>query len=165
MFAAIHIPNINEHGIVDLESARPAGLRSRLRALLWREGRFLERHVFPNGDLLPLAEVVREGERAGFETRDVENLREHYVLTLRHWLRRLEARKSEAVALVGEARYRVWRLYLAAAASSFAHGRIGVAQLLLSKPGVGATDVVPLSRRDLYLDPQPELREAWTQSL
>jgi cyclopropane-fatty-acyl-phospholipid synthase len=153
------------HGIVDLESARPAGLRNRLRALLWREGRFLERHVFPNAELLPLADVVREGERAGFETRDVESLREHYVLTLRHWLRRLEARKPEAVALVGEARYRVWRLYLAAAASSFAHGRMGVAQLLVSKPGVGATDIVPLSRRDLCLDPQPELREAWTESL
>jgi cyclopropane fatty-acyl-phospholipid synthase-like methyltransferase len=108
---------------------------------LWREGRFLERHVFPNGELLLLAEVVREAEGAGFETRDVESLREHYVLTLRHWLRRLEARKSEA------------------------HGRIGVAQRLLSKSGVEATEAMPLSRRDLYLDPQPELREAWTRSL
>ncbi len=153
------------HGIIDLESARPAGLRSHLRQRLWREGRFLERHVFPNGDLLPLAEVVREGERAGFETRDVESLREHYVLTLRHWVRRLEARRLEAVALVGEATYRVWRLYLAAAASGFAHGRIGIVQLLVSKPGSGAPDIVPLIRWDPSIDAQPEPREAWTLSL
>jgi hypothetical protein len=47
-----------------------------------------------------------------------------------------------------------------AAATSFAHGRIGVAQLLASKPGIGTADVVPLTRRDLYVDAQPELREA-----
>lgn len=153
------------HGIIDLEAARPAGLRHRLRQFFWREGRFLERHVFPNGELLPLATVVRAGERSGFETRDVESLREHYVLTLRHWVRRLEARKPEAVALVGEATYRVWRLYLAASAAAFAHGRIGVAQLLVSKPGTEPACIVPLTRQDLYSQAQPGHREAWSQPL
>ena len=153
------------HGIIDLEAARPAGLRGHLRQLVWREGRFLTRYVFPDGELLPLARVVREAEWAGFETRDVESLREHYVLTLRHWGRRLEVRRPEAVALVGEATYRVWRLYLAASASAFAHGRIGVVQLLVSKPGIRAPEAVPLTRQDLYVDVQPELREAWARSL
>ena len=147
-------------GIIDLEAARPAGLRNSLRQLFWREGRFLERHVFPNGELLPLATVVRAAERSGFETRDVESLREHYVFTLRHWVRRLEAHRPEAVALVGEATYRVWRLYLAASASAFAHGRIGVVQLLVSKAGVGSPNIAPLSRRNLYVEAHSELRAA-----
>ncbi len=152
------------HGIIDLQLARPRGLQTRCRQWLWREGRFLQRYVFPNGELVPLAEVIGAAEQAGLETRDVESLREHYVLTLRHWVRRLEAQEDEAVALVGEATFRVWRLYLAASASAFAQGRIGVVQLLLSKAPVGMGDTVPLTRHDLYLDTKRELREAWTRS-
>jgi cyclopropane-fatty-acyl-phospholipid synthase len=66
---------------------------------------------------------------------------------------------------VGEATYRVWRLYLAASASAFAHGLIGVTQLLVSKPGVGAAETVPLTRHDLYLDVHLQSREAWARSL
>jgi cyclopropane-fatty-acyl-phospholipid synthase len=153
------------HGIIDLELARSQSLRTRLRQLLWRQGRFLQRYVFPDGELVSLAEVVAAGEQAGLETRDVESLREHYVLTLRHWVRRLEARADEAIALVGDPTFRVWRLYLAASASAFAEGRIGVVQLLVSKAPVGPTDMIPLTRHDLYLDTKPELREAWTRSL
>lgn len=151
------------HGIIDLEAARHRSVHTRLRQWVWREGRFLQRYVFPDGELTPLARMVGSAERAGFESRDVESLREHYVLTLRHWVRRLEARKREAVALVGEARFRVWRLYLAASAHAFATGRIGVVQLLLSKPPVGAAGVTPLTRHDLYLAAQPELVEAWSR--
>jgi len=153
------------HGIIDLELARPRSLRTRLRQWLWREGRFLQRYVFPDGELVPLADIVAAGEQAGLETRDVESLREHYVLTLRQWVRRLEARADEAIALVGEPTFRIWRLYLAASASAFAEGRIGVVQLLHSKSPVGMPDTVPLTRHDLYLDTKPELREAWTRSL
>jgi cyclopropane-fatty-acyl-phospholipid synthase len=149
------------HGIIDLEAAQHHSLGTRLRRWFWREGRFLQHYVFPDGELVPLAEVVRAAEHVGFESRDVESLREHYVLTLRHWVRRLEAREREAVALVGEATFRIWRLYLAASAHAFAAGRIGVVQLLLSKPRVGPA--VPLTRHDLYLDAQPELVEAWSR--
>lgn len=71
---------------------------------------FIEDYVFPDSALLPLGEHVLAAERAGFESRDAESLRENYALTLRHWVRRLEAHRDEAVRLVGEAIYRVWRL-------------------------------------------------------
>jgi cyclopropane-fatty-acyl-phospholipid synthase len=152
------------HGIVNLESARALTRRRRLRQLVWREGRFLRRRVFPNGELVQLAEVVRAAEWAGFETRDAESLREHYVHTLRRWVRRLEARKDDAVALVGEATFRVWRLYMSAAAANFALGRIGLVQLLVEKAPAGIADVVPVTRDDLYLAAEPERHAALTQS-
>jgi cyclopropane-fatty-acyl-phospholipid synthase len=152
------------HGIIDLEFAHPRSLGTRLRSRLWRQGSFLRRNVFPDGELVPLARVVKAAEHAGFETRDVESLREHYVVTLRNWARRLNARSAEAIALVGERTFRVWRLYLAASAAAFADGRIGLVQLLLSKAPVRAVSVVPLTRHDLYLETKAELREAWTRS-
>ncbi|MEO6058260.1 MAG: class I SAM-dependent methyltransferase [Gemmatimonadales bacterium] len=72
------------------------------------------------------------------------------MLTLRHWVRRLEAREREAVALVGAVTYRIWRLYMALSAHSFATGRIGIVQHLLAKPG--EPGVVPCTRHHLYLD-------------
>jgi cyclopropane-fatty-acyl-phospholipid synthase len=138
------------HGIVDLERTRAMSLRIRALRWLWRKGQFLQRYVFPDGELPELAEVVRAAERVGFESRDLESLREHYVLTLRHWLKRLEARKPEAVAQIGETRFRIWRLYLAGSAHAFATGRIGVVQLLLSKPSVEGSSDLPRTRHDLY---------------
>jgi len=106
--------------------------------------------VFPDGELLPSAQVVASAERSGFELRDVESLREHYVLTLGHWIRRLESRRSEAIALVGEPTYRVWRLYMSASAYGFRSGRIGIIQSLLAKPGAGGRVDLPRTREDLY---------------
>jgi cyclopropane-fatty-acyl-phospholipid synthase len=116
----------------------------------WREGEFMNRHVFPDGDLLPLARVIAVAEAAGFETRDVENLREHYTLTLRNWLRGLERSAAQAIGLVGERTYRTWRLYLAACASRFASGRMAVNQVLLAKPDPTGAISLPLTRADLY---------------
>jgi cyclopropane-fatty-acyl-phospholipid synthase len=139
------------HGIVDLETARSRNLRTVVRQRLWREGRFIQRYVFPDGEVVRLAELVRAAEAVGLESRDLESLREHYVLTLRHWRRRLEAREREAVALVGDTSFRVWRLYLAAAAHAFATERLGVVQLLFSKSRAGVAEV-PRTRHDLYDD-------------
>ena len=78
------------HGIsagLGYEPRRPAATPS-----------FIDRYVFPDGELVPISEALRVAERAGFEVRDVESLREHYALTLRHWVNRLEARRAEAVA-------------------------------------------------------------------
>jgi cyclopropane-fatty-acyl-phospholipid synthase len=122
-------------GIISLEDARTATLGVRIGAALRRTGQFLQRYIFPDGELLPLSEVIAAAEGAGFETRSVESMREHYMRTVRHWIRRLEAHRREAVAQVGEATYRAWRLYLAGSADAFATGRIGMVELVLSKPG------------------------------
>lgn len=137
------------HGIVSLEDARPRSLSERLGRRLWRQGEFLDRHVFPDGELVTLAHAIGTAEAAGFETRDVESLREHYARTLRHWVRRLEARRADAVALVGDATYRVWRLYMAVSAHAFTTGRIGVAQTLLAKPDADGRCSLPPTRDDL----------------
>ena len=73
---------------------------------------FISRYVFPDGELVPINATLRYAEEAGFEVRDVESLREHYALTLRHWARRLELRRDEALQVVDEPTYRVWRLFL-----------------------------------------------------
>jgi len=86
----------------------------------------------------------------GFEIRDVENLREHYALTLRHWLRRLEARHDEALRFVDEETYRVWRLYIAGSAHGFRRGHIAVYQTLLAKLGPSGQTNLPLARDDWY---------------
>ena len=105
--------------------------------------------MFPDGQLVPVSEANLVAESLGFEVRDVENLREHYALTLRHWVNRLEARRDEAIAATNEVTYRTWRLYMAASAYGFEAGRISVNQTLLSKPAGGKSNV-PLTRADIY---------------
>ncbi|HVZ62986.1 MAG TPA: cyclopropane-fatty-acyl-phospholipid synthase family protein [Lacunisphaera sp.] len=123
-------------------AARPAGR--------FRGPSFVDAYVFPDSDIPPLPLVLDAAESAGFEIRDVENLREHYKLTLRHWVRRLEAVRERAVAMVGEATYRTWRLYLAASAHGFDHGDLAVYQTLLARPDADGRVDVPLTRRDWY---------------
>jgi cyclopropane-fatty-acyl-phospholipid synthase len=110
---------------------------------------FSDHYVFPDGELVPLSVTLRAAETAGFEVRDVESLREHYMLTLENWVRRLEARRDEAIRAVGEMRYRLWRLYMAGAAHRFRTGRNNVYQVLLVKPDRGSSGL-PLSRADWY---------------
>jgi len=123
------------------------------RVVRWRilgEGRFTQRYVFPDGELVPVSDANLVAERAGFEVRDVENLREHYALTLRHWVKRLEARRDAAVALTDDVTYRIWRLYMAGSAHRFEAGQLSVNQTVLAKPNEGKSHL-PLSRADLYM--------------
>jgi len=138
------------HGIAAPASEALAPHQGWLMARLWKSGAFIQRYVFPDGELRPPREAIQQAELAGFETRDVESLREHYALTLRHWIRRLEARHKEAVQLVGEPTYRVWRLYLSASANGFASGKLALIQALFSKPGPTGNTELPLTRADLY---------------
>jgi len=124
------------HGIA---RARPAG----------RSSAFVRRYVFPDGELVPLSVTLAAAEGAGFEIRDVESLREHYTLTLRHWVSRLEANLRAALAAADELSYRVWRLYMAGSAYGFASGRLTVFQTLLAKPEHGEA-ALPLTRADWY---------------
>lgn len=116
-------------------------------------GEFMRRYIFPDGEILPLWEMLREAEAAGFEVRDVEDLREHYTRTLELWRHGLETRFPEAVSLVGPERARLYRLYLAASAHQFAFGHLAVHQTLLAKPDPQGRVKLPSSRADLYRDP------------
>ena len=138
------------HGIDSIQGSRPESIASRTAGRLWQRGEFIDRYVFPDGELLPSALVIATAERSGFELRDVESLREHYWLTLRHWVRRLEARRREAIELVGETTYRVWRLYMSASAYGFRTGRIGIIQSLLAKPHADGRVELPRTRADVY---------------
>lgn len=138
------------HGIVSLEAARPHTPAERLARGVVRQGEFIDRYVFPDGELVPLAYAIQRAEGAGFETRDVESLREHYARTLRHWVRRLEASEDQATRLVGEPTYRVWRLYMAASAHAFTAGRIGIAQVLLARPDENGSCDLPATRADIH---------------
>ena len=113
---------------------------------------FINRYVFPDGELDRVSSIQAGMERARFEIQDVENLRMHYARTLRHWVARLEAHHEEAMQFVSEATYRVWRLYMAASALEFESGGTGIHQILASRrPDVAPYgQPVPLTRRDLY---------------
>ena len=115
-----------------------------------RVGPFIDRYVFPDGELHEVGAVVSEIQRCGFEVRDVESLREHYSLTLRRWVANLEADREAAISLVGDGRYRVWRLYMAAAAHNFAAGRTQVHQILAVRSDGGRSGL-PLRRGDTVL--------------
>jgi cyclopropane-fatty-acyl-phospholipid synthase len=107
-------------------------------------------YVFPDHELLPISETLVRAEAAGFEVRDVENMREHYALTLRRWIAVLEERRDEAVAEVGEATWRAWRLVFAGSADGFERNRQGVVQTLLVKPDTDGRAGLPLARADWY---------------
>ena len=111
--------------------SQPAGLRPG-----GRNG-FIQRYVFPDGELQEIGRVVTAVQHSGFEVRHVESLREHYALTLRAWVRNLEERYAEAEAEVGPGRARVWRLYLAGSAVSFEAGRIEIHQTLAERSDEG----------------------------
>ncbi len=138
------------HGIAEAVP-RPLPWRTRwTERLLLRSGSFVETYVFPDGELISPGETIRVAEGAGFETRDVENLREHYTRTLRHWVHRLEAAHTEAARLVGERTYRVWRFYMSGAARAFATNTNQLIQALYSRPHADGTSELPLTRADLY---------------
>jgi cyclopropane-fatty-acyl-phospholipid synthase len=102
---------------------------ARLRRPDPKAGPFHERYVFPDSDPLHLSRVLLALERAGFVTEHVEGFREDYVETLRHWARRLEEHRAEAVRVAGEERVRVWRLYLRAARNGFESGYTSIYQV------------------------------------
>jgi cyclopropane-fatty-acyl-phospholipid synthase len=110
---------------------------------------FIHRYVFPDGQLDSISNIQHAMESSRFEIADVEALRPHYALTLRHWVQRLERRHARALEYVNEATYRVWRLYMAASARQFESGAIGVYQVLASKRAT-TLPKLPLTRRHLY---------------
>lgn len=117
--------------------------------------RFINHYIFPDGELTRISDVLDAMEQARFEVVDVEGLRRHYAMTLRHWVKALEHRASEAKASVGEATYQLWRLYMSGCAHYFDEGSLGIYQVV----GVRQKDRhyhQPL-RRDYLYHPQSVL--------
>jgi cyclopropane-fatty-acyl-phospholipid synthase len=116
------------------------------RALIGRKS-FTSRYVLPDGATLPISQMNWLAQKAGFEVQDVENIRRHYVYTLKDWVRNLEAHEAELVALIGRQRYRVYQLYLYSYIVGFDSGAIDNHQSLFAKPGGLA---LPMTRADVY---------------
>ncbi|MBV8162228.1 MAG: class I SAM-dependent methyltransferase [Acidimicrobiia bacterium] len=120
---------------------RPPARRPRMA-----RGSFIERYVFPDGELHEVGTIVSAIQQAGFEVRHLESLREHYAITLRAWVANLETNWDAAVAEAGLARARIWRLYMAASAINFEAGHTQIHQVLATRSDNGAS-AMPLRPR------------------
>jgi len=105
---------------------------------------FIDRYVFPDGELQGPATVIGAMHDNGFELRHTESLREHYTMTLRNWSVNLERRWGEAVAEAGERRARAWRLYLAMSRLGFEVGQIQLHQMLGVRCSPDGSSFMPL---------------------
>jgi cyclopropane-fatty-acyl-phospholipid synthase len=161
MFEHVGLKNLPRYFGIAHRLLRPGGLflnhgiaRSALSPA--RGSSFIDRYVFPDGRLVTLSEAVKAAESQGFEVRDVENLREHYELTLRRWVEGLNRNADTLLKHVSKVTYRIWLLYMAGSAAAFRRGDIGVYQVLLSRPDRGNSRL-PLTREDLYLSSERRL--------
>ena len=161
MFEHVGLANLPVYNATVMRVLRPGGLFLNHGITHDEEGwhptvdsEFINRYVFPDGELDTVGNIVRGMELAHFEIHDVENLRAHYAMTLREWVKRLEAKHEEALQFVTEDAYRVWRFYMAACAIEFEQEGTAIHQILASKRGSG-TLPVPLTRRDMYDKPMP----------
>ena len=111
---------------------------------------FIDRYVFPGGEIPHLSKEVELMAGANLECLDVECLRPHYAKTLWHWVERLDARKDEARALVGEKKYRIWRIYMAGYALAFQRGWVSINQVVAARPLPNGGLSTPLTREHVY---------------
>ena len=158
MFEHVGLKNLPLYFGIAYRLLKPGGLllnhaiaRSQLAPV---RDSFVERYVFPDGRLVTLTETLAAAQSQGFEVRDVENLREHYELTLRQWVAGLKAHREELLLQVPERTYRIWLLYMAGSAAAFRRGNIAIYQTLLSRPDGGKSGL-PLTRSDLYATDRP----------
>jgi cyclopropane-fatty-acyl-phospholipid synthase len=163
MFEHVGLANLPVYNATVLRLLRPGGLFLNHGITHDEEGwhptleaEFINRYVFPGGELDTISNILRGMEQANFEIHDVENLRMHYAMTLREWVKRLEANHDAALNYVSEDAYRVWRFYMAACAMEFEAEGTGIYQVLASKRGSHSLPV-PLTRNDLY---EPSLSQA-----
>lgn len=114
-------------------------------------GRFIDRYVFPRGELPHIGTVLRTLQEGGLEAFDVENLRRHYQRTTALWSEGFEAHAEQVRPLVDEKRWRIWRIYLAGCAWAFEHDEVAIYQVLCRAAGQSAQGL-PWSRRYIYAD-------------
>lgn len=113
------------------------------------EYKALIKYIFPGAEVDTIGMTLGSLEAHNFLAYDVENLREHYARTCRLWAERLQARFGEAIAEVGEARARLWLLYLTGCSISFRRGSMQVFQTVAVKRGKDLS-ILPPTRADLY---------------
>jgi cyclopropane-fatty-acyl-phospholipid synthase len=113
-------------------------------------GRFVDEYVFPGGELVHLSTVIGEMASQGIEVWDAESLRPHYAKTLWEWVKRLEGASERAQELVGEKRYRIWKIYMAGSAHAFDRGWISIFQILGVKPFDTGVTPYPMTREHVY---------------
>ena len=107
-------------------------------------GAFIDRYVFPDGELIGSGTIIKEAQDAGLEVMHEENLRHHYALTLAGWSRNLVENWDECVAEVGEGTARVWGLYMAGSRLAFERNEIQLHQVLAVRTTDDGRDGFPL---------------------
>jgi len=113
-------------------------------------GEFIDKYVFPDGELPHMSDVVRTMAAERFEIVDVESLRRHYAKTLMYWANALDEHPEEAIASAGEKRFRIWRVYLAGCSYGFRENWMNIYQLLACKLGGPGMNPFPMTREWIY---------------
>ena len=113
-------------------------------------GDFIDKYVFPDGELPHVSDVMRAMAVEGFEVVDTESLRRHYAKTLTLWANRLDAHPEEAGAIAGDKRFRIWRVYLAGSAYGFRDNWMNIYQMLACKLGGAGLNPFPKTRDWMY---------------
>jgi cyclopropane-fatty-acyl-phospholipid synthase len=159
MFEHVGIKNMSEYFAIALSCLKPGGVFLNHGIAFTapsEQNSFMHKFVFPDAELVTVSHALSVAESAGFEVRDVENLRKHYALTLRRWVYGLQQQAVTLRNLVPETTYRIWLLGMAGAGRAFETGEMGVFQALLSRPHNGKCHL-PLTRSDWYdLSPSGE---------
>lgn len=115
-----------------------------------QEEKLIQKYIFPGGELDHIGHTVQSVEQSRFMVHDVENWREHFAQTTRHWSQRLSARSAEAIAMVGVERYRMWLAYLTGVSCAFTDGSLSVFQIVATKQASKGLSGLPPTREGLY---------------
>lgn len=156
MFEHVGLKNLRDYFTIALRMLKPEGTFlnhgiARSATCQPAKDSFIDKYVFPDGELVPLGQVLELAEEVGFEVRDVDNLRAHYNQTLRLWVENLQKNARTVLETVSEKTYRIWLLYMAGSADAFARGNIELYQVLLG-------------RRPIKPVPMLTTREQWYKS-
>jgi cyclopropane-fatty-acyl-phospholipid synthase len=162
MFEHVGLKNLREYFDVVHRLLKPGGIAlnhgitssdADSRSVGLGAGDFIDKYVFPDGELPHVSLAIRELSAAGLELTDAESLRRHYARTLWFWSEGFERKLPALTQLAGDKRARIWRVYLAGCAHAFAHGWINIYQLQAIRPlhgARGAESPLPMSRAYMY---------------
>jgi len=137
------------HGIT-----RPGKMSDKKFRHMSPERRLLAKYIFPGGELDHLGHMIQCMESAGFDVHDVEGWRDHYSMTCRHWIQRLEANRDEAIRQVGLEKYRMWALYLTGCVFALGDGGARIYQTVATNQGKRGLSGMPCTREHLYRTPR-----------